>query len=79
MIEGQKHAWQYVVEKFRNHGGTLSTFDFITDIKTAAEYRRLICDLKKKGYHVISKKITPKHWQYTLCEEDNTGQLRIAI
>ena len=79
MIEGQIQAWKYVIDKFRDNGGTLSTYDFITDIRTAAEYRRILCDIKKKGYHVISKKITPKHWEYILCEADETGQLQIAI
>ena len=79
MIEGQKHAWQYLLDKFRAYGGTLSTMDFITDIRLAAEYRRLMCDLRDKGYHIISKKVTPKHWIYTLLEEEKTGQMRMAI
>lgn len=73
-----EYAWQYVVEKFKAHGGTLSTFDFITDIRTAAEYRRLLCDLEKKGYHIIRNKITQKHWNYTLLEASG-DQMQIAI
>ena len=75
MIEGQIRTWQYVLNKFRENHGTLSTLDFITDLRTAAEYRRIICDLKNKGYHIVSKKMTPKHWEYTLYEEEENGQL----
>ena len=70
-------AWQYVIDKFRAHGGALSTLDFISDIKTAAEYRRILCDLKNKGFNVRSEKVTPKHWRYTLVEWpifDKSGQ-----
>ncbi len=71
-------AWKYVIRKFRDHNGTLSTMDFISDLRTAAEYRRILCDLKNKGYHVISKKVTPKHWEYTLLEAEDTGQMRLV-
>ena len=63
-----KVGWQYVLDKFHAHHNTLSTFDFISDIKTAAEYRRILCDLKKKGYRVESLKATPRHWVYRLIE-----------
>lgn len=78
MIEGQKHGWQHAIDKFRAHGGTLSTMDFITDIKLAAEYRRVLCDLKKKGYRILSQKVTPKHWRYTLLETDESGQMQLV-
>ena len=63
-----KYGWQYVLDKFHAHNNILSTFDFISDIKTAAEYRRILCDLKKKGYRVESFKATPRQWVYRLVE-----------
>lgn len=73
------YAWQYLIDKFRAHHGTLSTMDLISDIKTAAEYRRLLCDLKKKGFNVIAEKVTPKIWRYTLLEAESSGQMRLSI
>ena len=73
-----QYAWQYVLDKFRDSGGTLSTMDFISDIRTAAEYRRILCDLDKKGWVILRTKITPKHWRYTLVESEPSGQLRFV-
>jgi hypothetical protein len=64
----EPYAWEYVINKFRAHDNVLSTYDFISDIKTAAEYRRLLCDLKKKGFRIESFKATPRHWIYRLAE-----------
>jgi len=78
MIEGQKRQWQRLVDKFHANSNRLTTHDFTHDPVFAAEYRRLICDLIKKGYVISRKKITPSLWSYTLVEQDESGQMRFA-
>lgn len=73
-----KYQWQYMIEKFKSKDGILTTFDMISDVKVAAEYRRLMCDLKKKGYVILAEKATPKQWVYRLLESDDKGQLSLV-
>ena len=78
MIDGQKYQWQRLVDKFHANANQLTTYDFTHDPAFAAEYRRLICDLIKKGYVINRRKITPSLWSYTLIEEEASGQLRFV-
>lgn len=68
-----------MLAKFHIHGNVLTTADFATDPKLACEYRRIICDLDKKGYVIQRSKLKDNLWQYTLITEDQTGQMRMAI
>lgn len=67
--------WQYMLEKFKSRDGILTTYDMISDIHTAAEYRRIICDLKNKGYVITTHKATPRQWVYRLVQVEDNGQL----
>lgn len=71
-------AWKRLIEKFKAHDGILTTWDFASDPAFACEYRRLMCDLKKKGYVIITEKATPRQWVYRLLESDDKGQLSLV-
>ncbi len=77
MIEGQKRAWMRLIDKFHANSNRLTTHDFAHDPSFACEYRRLICDLVKKGYVINRIKVTSNLWVYRLIEEEETGQLRL--
>ena len=69
----------YLLSKFHLHGNVLTTADLISDMKTAAEYRRLIVELSQRGHMILREKITPNLWKYTLLIPDKDGQLPLAI
>ena len=78
LIEGQKRAWQRLLDKFRANGNHLTTADFAHDPTFACEYRRLMCDLAKKGFVISRIKIQPNLWSYRLIEQEDSGQMHFA-
>lgn len=70
-----KPQWQRLLDKFRINHGILTTWDFASDPSLACEYRRIMCDLKRKGYAITSHRATPKQWIYRLNEMDASGQM----
>lgn len=78
MIEGQRFAWQRLLDKFRANRNRLTTHDFAHDPTFACEYRRLLCDLGKKGYVITRIKLQPNLWVYRLMEKEPSGQLTFA-
>lgn len=71
-----------LIAKFQLYGGRLTTAHFAQDPKLSCEYRRLLCELRKKpGYSIGKRKVTNNLFEYTLIHiiaEDN-GQLKMAI
>jgi hypothetical protein len=49
-----------MLDKFRLHNNVLTTSDFAHDPMLACEYRRILCDMDKKGYTILRHKETPK-------------------
>ena len=66
--------WEYMLGKFKRNNGVLTTMDMISDLHTAAEYRRTLCDLKEKGYVILTSKISQKSWRYQLLQTEPSGQ-----
>lgn len=75
----------YLLGMFASHHNVLTTTDLISDIHTAAEYRRILCDLDKKGYVIQREKVGRNLWKYRLTAEpmkfevEPDGQMRMAI
>jgi len=69
---------------FLLRSGPKTTEDFIRSMfGLAAEYRRVISNLRKKGYVITATKITKKCWRYTLIQEpmkiEPNGQLVLGL
>lgn len=67
-----------LLSKFQMHGGVLTTADFAADRKLSCEYRRLLCELRKK-YTITKRKIENNLFEYRLQPPaDASGQLRFV-
>lgn len=67
-----------LLAKFHMNGNVLTTAHFAQDPMLACEYRRLLCELRKKpGYSVAKRKITNNLFEYTLVQffEESNGQM----
>lgn len=70
----------YLLSKFHIHGGVLTTGDMIKDIHLAAEYRRLLCELRKRGHNILMRKLERNLFEYRLQPpDDGNGQMRLAV
>lgn len=55
-----------ILDLFHSHGNVLTTADFGHHPILWAEYRRALCDLKRRGYRYEVKPIKRNLFQYTL-------------
>lgn len=70
-----------LISKFQLYGGRLNTTHFTTDPQLAAEYRRLLCELRKKpGFTVAKRRLNAHVFEYTLMRfvAEDSGQLRFV-
>ena len=59
--------WERVLWMLRS--GPKRTADFCGTPGLAAEYRRAISDLRRKGYQVQAVQVGKGRWEYTLTEK----------
>jgi len=63
---------QQVLGLLRLHART--TADWIKITSLAAEYRKVICQLRDDGYKIPATKIGKSNWKYELIEEASEVQ-----
>jgi hypothetical protein len=69
--------WMLILDLFHSHGNVLTTADFGHHPTLWAEYRRALCDLKKRGYRYEVKPIKRNLFEYRLIESQ-PDLLRVA-
>jgi len=68
-----------LLAKFRIHGGILTTADFAADRKLSCEYRKLLCELRDRGFCIQKTKIEDNLFRYELREPQANGQFEMAL
>jgi hypothetical protein len=66
MFMNDKPQWQQVLDMFNLNPDGLTTADFCSTVGLAAEYRRAISDLRRKGYRIDAEKIRQGSFLYKL-------------
>ncbi len=65
----EKPQWERVLEMLKTHQGGVTTGMFCSTHGLAAEYRRAISELRKKGHKIVAQQIAKGCFNYTLEEK----------
>jgi hypothetical protein len=68
-MEKEKPQHQIVLEMLQAHPGGVTTGVFCSTMGLAAEYRRAISDLRRKGYIVNASRLCKGSFNYVLIHQ----------
>lgn len=66
MTTDNRPQWQQVLDMFNLSPDGITTGDFCSTVGLAAEYRRVISDLRRKGYTITAQRLREGSFLYKL-------------